>query len=190
MNHFRRCIKILAASSPFFYSFPLFSQEYGYDPSIYLRKDSDYLDLEVKKSLIPNAGNGLFALKDFENEDIIAEFRGPVVDSNTIGDKMFDDEINLVYLNEKYSILCRSIAGFCNDCIKFPQKMTKEEYRNWVKYEEIETHLDCKYNAFIDIRKNKAFLVAMQEIKQGEEIHIYYGFDYWDPFFKKIVENS
>lgn len=190
MKYFRSCVRILAASSPFFFSLPLFSQENSYDPSIYLKKDSDYLDLEVKQSMIPNAGKGLFALKDFEPDDIIAEFRGPVVDSNIIEDKIFDDEINLVYLNENYSILCRSIAGFCNDCIKFPEKMTKEEYQNWVECEEIDTHSDCKYNAFIDIRKNKAFLVATQEIKPGEEIHIYYGFYYWDPFFKKIVENS
>ena len=41
-------------------------------------EDSDYYKLEVKPSLIPNAGNGVFATGLIVKDEIIAEYRGKV----------------------------------------------------------------------------------------------------------------
>ena len=46
---------------------------YTYDPKYYVVEDSDYLDLEVKPSKIPNSGLGLFARKAYEPGEIIGE---------------------------------------------------------------------------------------------------------------------
>lgn len=42
---------------------------------------SDFLDLEVKKSQIKGTGDGLYAKIDFEEDDILSEYRGKIIKS-------------------------------------------------------------------------------------------------------------
>lgn len=156
-----------------------------YDPKFYVVEDSDYLDLEVKPSKIPHAGMGLFARKSYEAGEIIAEYRGPILDSKFINDKMFDDESKMLYINEKYSIIGKSIAGYANDCVIFPEKMSEGEYQEFKNNEGLKLHPNCAYNAKLDDTGNKIFLIAERKIEAGEEIYVSYGFDYWDFFIKK-----
>lgn len=94
----------------------------------------------------------------------------------------------MVYINEKYCILCRSLARFANDCVKFPSKLTKEEYENDYKDKNMPLHDNCIHNAKIEIIGNKAFLKAINNIKNGEEIYVSYGRFYWDFYLKEKLE--
>ena len=68
-------------------------------------EDSDYLDLEVKQSLIPESGAGLFAKSEFEKGDIISEFRGPVLENTQTDDLKYENEDRMLWLNPHYSII-------------------------------------------------------------------------------------
>ena len=50
----------------------------------WLPNGNEWIDLfEVKKSQLPNAGNGLFASKAFTKEDVMGVFFGTIIDPNT-----------------------------------------------------------------------------------------------------------
>ena len=87
-------------------------------------EDSDYLDVEVKKSLILNSGLGLFAKSEFEKGDIISEFRGPVVDNTETDDPKFKNEDRMLWLNPQYSIIGKlpfnaTYSNLTNYCLLF-----------------------------------------------------------------------
>lgn len=172
-------------------TFLSFSSENQYDQKSFLVQDSDYLSLEVKPSAIPNSGFGLFALKTFEPDEIIAEFRGAVIDSNRAYDKIYDNEDRMVYINDKYSVIARSLAGYANDCVIYQNKpFSKENYLQWEEDETFPIHEKCKYNAVIETKGNKVFLKATERIAIGEEIYVSYGWDYWSFFFKSNLIHS
>ena len=53
------------------------------------------------------------------------------------------------------------------------------------KLKKLKVYPNKKHNGKICIfEKQKAFLVASQPIKAGEEIYVSYGFDYWDYMLK------
>jgi hypothetical protein len=90
-----------------------------YDESLFIVDDSDFLDLKVEKSSIKGAGQGLFAKRDFEKNEIIAEYRGKIISSDNCYHKNFIFEDKMVWVNDKYSIIGTSIASFANDCVVF-----------------------------------------------------------------------
>ena len=77
---------------------------------IWVCQDSDELDLEVKESQIKGAGKGLFAKRDFEEDEILIEYRGKVMRTKYCYDKLFDYEDRMVRVNAEYCIIGNNIA--------------------------------------------------------------------------------
>lgn len=163
--------------------------------SNFLSEDSDYLDLCVKPSTLPDksVGMGLFTSRDFEENEILGEYRGPVLLSKEIGseslEKLLENERNLLQVNEKVAILGRSIVSFANDCVNFQKdKYLSEEYAKWLEKRWFPNHVGCEYNARLQINGNKAFLTTTAPIPMGNEVFFDYGFEYWKSFYEENNE--
>ena len=161
----------------------------------WILQDSDYLDLEIKRSTLPLPPsvlvNGLFAKRTFQEKEIIGEYRGPIVEASNSDDPVFDYEDKMLDLNEKYVLLGRSAVAYANDCIDLKlEKYGSEEYRQWIEKEEFPKHKNCEYNAEFQFKANKVFLVSKREIKEGEEIFLSYGFEYWKVFYEYYDEDG
>lgn len=158
-------------------------------------EDSDYLDLELRKSTLPLPKHvlitGLFVKRDFKKDEILGEYRGPVVYNELSGDPVFDYEDKFLALNDKYVLLGRSVAAYANDCINFDvKKYGSEEYKNWVEKEEFPRHENCEYNSRFLYKGNKVFLVAKKDLRAGEEIFLSYGFEYWRSYYEFYDEEG
>lgn len=145
--------------------------------------ESYYLDLKIGKSTIKNAGKGLFTRRKFKEDEILTEFRGIIIGNEFSESKVFDSEERMLYLNEKYSLLIRNIAGYANDCVDF-KKYSKEEYEKNQRNCDFPLLENCVYNSRIEINGNKAFLIGIRDLDENEEIFVKYGFEYWDNFYK------
>ncbi len=73
----------------------------------------------MKVSQIPNSGKGLFAKKKFEIDEIIGEFRGPIMKTEDCNLSCFDFEDRMVSINSEISMVGNSIVSYANDCIIF-----------------------------------------------------------------------
>jgi hypothetical protein len=136
--------------------------------------DSDYFLLDLKPSTIPNAGLGVFAKANIPEGIIIAEYRGAI---------FLNEHLNIMHLNDKCVSLSEDtfiagtncIAGFINDIIDFEESK---------KNKKIILIPELEYNCFIKRSHHKMFVITKREIKEGEEIFIQYGNDYWESRFK------
>jgi hypothetical protein len=117
------------------------------------------LGLEVKTSLIPNAGLGLYALKDFKKGDIIDYYRGKIITtSENQPNNRYILEVNSKYLVDG-SDPQSSMIRYANCC------RTKDRpKRN-----------NCQLNASKPFPK----AIATKNIKKGSEIYLNYGPSYW-----------
>ena len=161
----------------------------------WILEDSDYLDLEIKRSTLPLPPsvlvNGLFAKRTFKDKEVIGEYRGPIVEASKSDDPVFDYEDKMLDLNEKYVLLGRSAVAYANDCIDLKlEKYGSEEYKQWIEKEEFPKHKNCEYNAEFHFKANKVFLVSKREIKEGEEIFLSYGFEYWKVYYEYYDEDG
>ncbi|MFN8153886.1 MAG: SET domain-containing protein-lysine N-methyltransferase [Bacteroidia bacterium] len=126
--------------------------------------------VKVKKSQLPKAGNGLYALKEFRRGDIVCEYEGEIVtwaecerrsDQGYEGYVFFFSKNRCVdayftpwafgrYANDARGI--GRVAGLRNNAVY------EEKVRNGEK---------------------RVFIVATMTIKPGQEIFVHYGDDYW-----------
>ena len=75
----------------------------------------------------------MFAKNPFNYGDIIAEFRGPLINTKDCFNPVFDYAERMTYIDENYSMIANSIATYANDIIKFDiNKFETEEYNNWI----------------------------------------------------------
>ncbi|KRX00067.1 hypothetical protein PPERSA_07264 [Pseudocohnilembus persalinus] len=147
-------------------------------------EDSDYLDLEIKQSNIPNSGDGLFVKKNFEKDEVISEYRGKIIDSKYCNHAIYDYEDKMVWVNEQYCIIGNNIASKANDIIDFNLKYYNTNiFKKWVEEQQFPTLKNLSYNAEFYLVKNKAFIKATRDIQNGEEVYLSYGFDYWKHFY-------
>ena len=59
-------------------------------------------------SNIPNAGKGLFVKREFEIDEIIGEFRGPIIKTKDCINPIFNFEERLTYINEEISLIVKN----------------------------------------------------------------------------------
>lgn len=59
---------------------------------------SDFLDLEIRQSKIKGGGDGLFAKIDFEEDDILSEYRGKIIKSEYCNHDLYCWEDKMVGL--------------------------------------------------------------------------------------------
>jgi uncharacterized protein len=121
--------------------------------------------LVVKKSLIPDAGKGLFTKVDIKKGTRIVEYKGKVVTWKQV-EKMADDRNGYVFFfNNKYCIDAwqtkKSVAHYANDA----NGITRIE--------------GLKNNAEYVTEKKRCYIEAMKDIPAGSEIFVGYGGEYW-----------
>lgn len=130
--------------------------------------------VQILPSLMPNAGNGLFADRDFKKNELITEYDGPRIDkasADKLREKHMHTHIRVVnsqyeYIDGYKDVLVGKGGGsFANDATI--QKQNNSIY----------------FSKFDELRgRGRVFLKATKDIKKGEEIYVSYGKDYWRSF--------
>ena len=146
------------------------------------KKDNIY----IKKSTIPNIGNGLFAKKNIKSGTIIIKFTGKL---RMPSEKILSSRSNIYFIDE-YVLECplSDLASFANDSIDFTKesrklmKALKSTEPFYKKYNNTKINLYIKTNS----KLHRAYLVATEDINENEEIFCHYGFQHW--FKKEITE--
>jgi uncharacterized protein len=123
--------------------------------------------LEVKKSKIPNAGDGLFTKKKFFKGDKIVEYLGEIIDYQEYSKRTEDDKYGyMLYIDRKT----------CIDAYNTPQFVAR--YANDAS--GLKRVPGLKNNCEYEIDGRRAYIIAKQDIKAGEELFVNYGKEYWD----------
>ena len=125
------------------------------------------LGLQVKKSTIPNTGQGLFTLKEIKKHEDITEYSGEKL---TVEEANRKPESGYGLLINKDTVIDgkstqSSLGRYANDCRSVNVK---------AKY--------CKNNnaRFVINHKNKKVMLrATKKIPAGSEIFVSYGRSYW-----------
>ncbi|GIW65978.1 MAG: SET domain-containing protein-lysine N-methyltransferase [Candidatus Parcubacteria bacterium] len=120
-----------------------------------------YKNLEVKKS---NNGLGLFAKKDFKKNDIILEFIGKIISR---------DHFNKIKSKKIKKIIDDYSIQIDEDIFIVGTGKNKKIYDDFINH-------SCDPNSYVYINGNKVILIALKNIKQGEEI----TYDYSTTMYK------
>ena len=120
--------------------------------------------LFLKKSTIPNSGKGLFTRRAIANGERIIEYTGRI---QTWKEVKETDGHNpyLFYINSKTVINPEkrksALAKYANDS----KGLTRVK--------------GLRKNAEYDVKGTKCFITATRNIREGEEILVAYGPEYW-----------
>lgn len=122
--------------------------------------------LLIKKSRLPNAGNGLFTTKAIKKDSKIIEYRGEIIGYQEYRKRARKEQDHyLFYLSRKIII----------DALHTPQYKARyaNDARGFTKIKGL------KNNSDYVIFGEKCFIVASRDIKAGEEIFVNYTEAYW-----------
>ena len=114
-------------------------------------------DVEVKKSKIPGAGEGLFAKRSFQQGEKICDYRGKVL---SLADVLKEP-------NRDY------VMGLGLNC----HVDAREAYAVPGRY--VNDREDPNARFVKDKKRRKADVVALRRIHPGDEIYASYGQGYW-----------
>lgn len=125
--------------------------------------ESDYLYIDI--SQLPNSGNGLYTAIPIYKDEVISHFKGEILtnkEAKIRADKKEDQYfINLLDGSIMDSKHIHCFAKYANDA----QGFSKSSFKN---------------NAKIALDDNDSVcLMALKNIKAGEEIFCSYGKNYW-----------
>jgi len=131
-------------------------------------RESDYL--YVSKSRIAGAGDGLFTSIEIYENEIISVYKGEILSESEVADRVKDKKdhyfINLLDGTIMDSLNVKGFAKYANDA----EGLSATPFDN---------------NAQITLDEDgKVCLVAIRDIKVGEEIFCGYGKKYWTHFLK------
>ena len=119
------------------------------------------LGVEVRKSRIPNSGDGLFAARDFAAGELLGEYRGRVL-SLLQATRLQDRD----YLMGGFGINAHVDARFALDA-------TGRYVNDHFEKARLNAHFEK------DKVRKRARLVASRPIRRGEEVYASYGEGYW-----------
>lgn len=142
-----------------------------------------------QKSNIEDIGNGLFAGEDIKCGTYIVQFFGKLHKPNE-KEKVKDNRSN-IYFNDGCILSCGrdDVASFANDCIMLPKQQRKFMEAMKANTQFYSKHKCSVLNATIKLKekdgKHDAYLQATQDIKEGDEIFLHYGFSYW--FYQEVM---
>jgi hypothetical protein len=130
--------------------------------------------IEIKKSKIKNSGLGVFAKKDFAEQEVIERCHVIVLDWRT--SYPYPPAI------PKYAYTC---ACECNECQKYGQRQGislgyGSIYNTALKRE------DANAVWYFNIHTPVQIFICSKPIKMGEEILVYYG----DGYVQSMIKNS
>jgi hypothetical protein len=157
--------------------------------------------VSIQPSLIPGAGRGLFAQREFEVEDPIAIYDGPIHTRNISyaiqhGFNSFEQNIgNNQFIAGRENPIAPHLAGqLANDAYVDSETLHKilsvdcknlsEDFLEWAQSwttNQLRTHNSAqrKSNAAPVLSTYPAYLLATRDIHLGEEILSNYGPEYW-----------
>lgn len=140
----------------------------------FMKKIIDSNDLEVKRSGLPNAGNGLFTRVFIPAGTDIVEYTGIVTTWKEVNKEW--DNGYIYYVSRNYVINAKphvnALARYANDAAG------------------LEKAKQLKNNCVYKKKGKKIFIHATKDIQPGEEILVEYGKDYWDTIRENIrIEN-
>ena len=132
--------------------------------------------LIVKKSLLSNAGKGLFTNKPIKKGSIIIEYKGEIIDWKEYEKRVLEDKDGyLFFINKKR----------CIDAFSTPNY--KARYAN--DAQGISRIKGIKNNASYKVILNNCFIVADRDIDKGEEVFVSYSKEYWNCVRYNIKHN-
>lgn len=139
---------------------------------------------EIRSSLIPNAGMGIFATEDIEKGDPICIYDGVEVPKEFVSESDYLQEFPVNGKTIDGFRIPRSewgIGQFANDAVgsifDTNQPITSdilEKVTRFFKDKSIES--EKKFNVVVN---PNGWLLATRFIKKGEELYNYYGINYW-----------
>ena len=119
------------------------SQEDLLNP-FYDNLDSQLIKIERKQTKLPFEGQGLFAIRNIEKSEIIAEYYGSVIASEMTDKSLFDKEDKLLGIDQKHCIISRSPASLANDIVDLRKLKSFKEIES---QEELPSHKGFHRNA-------------------------------------------
>lgn len=126
--------------------------------------------VKIKKSQLPKAGNGLYALKEFRRGDIVCEYEGEVVTWAECEKRSDEGHEGYVFFFSK---------NRCIDAYFTPWAFGR--YANDAR--GIGRVPGLRNNAQYEIKmrngEKRVFIVATMTIPAGAEVFVHYGDDYW-----------
>lgn len=125
-----------------------------------------FIKLKIKKSLLPNAGKGLFTQKDIKKGERVVEYLGEIVSEKEL-DKRAEKDIfgYAFYINKRR----------CIDAYYTPEAFAR--YANDAK--GLNRVKGISNNCCYKVYKNRGWISADKNIKAGSEIFVAYGKEYW-----------
>ena len=146
----------------------------------------------IKKSLIQNAGNGLFAIKNYKKDEFICYYDGEEKQIETLNDLTYciTNPFNLrTLVGYNYVKNENGVGQFINDYCMF--ELTDNDRDEQGFYKLSSTNINNKINEYTSLsaansnvtfkkEKNNLFkLYASRIINENEELYLHYGVDYW-----------
>ncbi len=123
--------------------------------------------LAVKKSTLPGAGKGLFALEDIKKGELIIEYRGEIIEWKEYQERVEKDEDGyLFFVNKKK----------CVDAYNTPEHVAR--YANDAS--GLSKVKGLNNNSKYAIVKTVPYIKAEKNIKAGSEIFVDYTKEYWE----------
>ena len=144
--------------------------------------DSDYLNLVSKATTLPGVtGDGVFARNDLSANEILCEYRGPVIadSANYESDKRLSFEIIDPGTDslQRYSIVGSNLCSLVNDIVDIDSAKYSLEQLREMKLNDTSfpVHQGFSYNAHkISTASGKVFVASSIDIPAGSEIFFPY----------------
>ena len=135
--------------------------------------DADEADyLFIKKSQLPNAGNGLYTSITIFKDEIISVFKGKIL-TDIEARKRAQDNTDGYFINMLDGSIMDSNHVFC--------------YAKYANDSQGLQKTPLPYNAEISLNDDEQVcLLAIKKIKPGEEIFCSYGKKYWKKFKNQL----
>lgn len=126
--------------------------------------------VKVKKSQLPKAGNGLYALKEYRRGDIVCEYEGEIVtwaECERRSDQGYEGYVFFFSKNR------------CVDAYFTPWAFGRyaNDARGIGRVKGLRNN--AVYETKVRNGEKRVFIVASMTIQPGQEIFVHYGDDYW-----------
>jgi len=144
--------------------------------------DSDYFLLYTKQSSLPidGIGLGVYAKDTIYSDNIICEYRGPIISEIDKKKFPYNDKFFTVEVDDKgYSILGEGICSYINDCSNSLQLLLSNDTLVYESNDPSKCYDNYNYNARAIGLGYKVFIMAIRDIQPNEEIFFSYSWNYW-----------
>lgn len=156
------------------------------------------IKVEVRKSAIPNAGNGVFATEDIKKGERVCYYDGEDIEASKVNICETDMSYALTKVGEKepwtrlgfeFPKTLYGVGQICNDGA-YPIFRDEHDFKMVVEDLDIYTKKSMDNLNVAQEDKNSFWFVALRDIQKGEELFYSYGPKYWMSKFLKESTNS